>query len=112
MLENPMEQELHIIKGREDGQRLSSRILEEKIQQAVADGATIDTSGNALTSENVGSATGGNITITAVSGATLDFGAGLFANAFGGIISGSLPGSAGSATGGNIDLLADLFQPA
>lgn len=38
MLENPMEQELHIIKGREDGQRLSSRILEEKIQQAVADG--------------------------------------------------------------------------
>ncbi|MFZ2633938.1 MAG: FAD-dependent oxidoreductase [Desulfosalsimonadaceae bacterium] len=33
-----MEQEFHIIKGREDGQRLSSRILEEKIQQAVADG--------------------------------------------------------------------------
>ena len=75
---------------------------------AVADGATIDTSGNALTSENVGSAAGGNITITAVSGGTLDFGAGLFANAFGGIISGSQPRSAGSATGGNIDLLADL----
>ncbi|MDA8403705.1 MAG: pyridine nucleotide-disulfide oxidoreductase, partial [Desulfobacteraceae bacterium] len=33
-----MEREFYKIPGREDGQRLSSRILEEKIQQAVADG--------------------------------------------------------------------------
>lgn len=74
----------------------------------VTDGANLDASGNALTGENVGDGAGGNINVTAVSGGTLDFGSGLFANAFGGIISGSLPGTAGTATGGNIDLLADL----
>lgn len=74
----------------------------------VTDGASLDASGNALSGENVGDGAGGNIAVTAMNSGTLDFGAGLQANAFGGITSGSLPRTAGSATGGNIDLLADL----
>lgn len=74
----------------------------------IANGATLDASGNVLGGENVGNGAGGTVTVTAVNSGTLDFGAGLSANTFGGITSGSLPGTAGGATGGNIDLLADL----
>ncbi|KTE22681.1 hypothetical protein ATE67_01750 [Sphingopyxis sp. H050] len=67
-----------------------------------------DASGTVLTSDLVGNGAGGNIDITALNGALLDVNAVLYAYTFGGSIANGLPGSAGTGSGGTIDVLADL----
>lgn len=73
----------------------------------VGGNATIDVAGLSAASENIGSGTGGNVTVSALSGGAITFSNGVNVNAFGGSLSSGLPQTVGSGTGGTVTILAD-----
>ncbi|KTE49924.1 hypothetical protein ATE69_19190 [Sphingopyxis sp. H071] len=75
---------------------------------AISTGLSIDVSGRAVSSENVGSGTGGGASLSAIESSTISVGDTIDVTAFGGSQSSAIPVVAGSGTGGTVDLLADL----
>ncbi len=73
----------------------------------ISGGATLDSGAISSSSENVGTGTGGTVSVSAIAAGVITFGDGVNVNAFGGSLSSGLPRVAGSGTGGTVTFLAD-----